>query len=267
MYDKVRKLLYEKEVLNIDVNNDKLLEAHYLILRKKKLLNSAFETFYKDMSKICDQNFFCDGLEVELGSGVGFFKKIRKNVLSSEFERKGLSYDLKIDATNMNLKDNSIKCIFAINVFHHIAFPSKFFNELIRVLKTNGGCILIEPHNGFFSRFLHKNLHENEYFDTEKIEWDDEKSFGPLANANQALAHNVFVRDKSLFVEKYGEHLEIIHEQYELNGLRYLFSGGLNFRQILPSFLDYFLKTIENTLSPFAKFWTPFKMTVIKKIK
>ena len=88
MYDKVRKLLYEKEVLNIDVNNDKLLEAHYLILRKKKLLNSAFETFYKDMSKICDQNFFCDGLEVELGSGVGFFKKIRKNVLLQNLREK-----------------------------------------------------------------------------------------------------------------------------------------------------------------------------------
>ena len=37
-------------------------------------------------------------------------------------------------------------------------------------------CILIEPHNGFFT-FLHKNLHENEYFDTEK-EWDD-KSLCP----------------------------------------------------------------------------------------
>ena len=36
MYSKIRNLLYEKEVLNIDVNNDKLLKAHYLILRKKK---------------------------------------------------------------------------------------------------------------------------------------------------------------------------------------------------------------------------------------
>ena len=78
VYSKIRNLLYEKEVLNIDVNNDKLLKAHYLILRKKKLLNSAFETFYKDMSEICDRSFYCDGLEIELGSGVGFFKSIRK---------------------------------------------------------------------------------------------------------------------------------------------------------------------------------------------
>ena len=267
MYSKIRNLLYEKEVLNIDVNNDKLLKAHYLILRKKKLLNSAFETFYKDMSEICDQSFLCDGLEIELGSGVGFFKNIRKNVLSSEFEREGLNYDLNIDATNMNLKNNSVKCIYAINVFHHIAFPTKFFDELIRVLNKNGGCILIEPHNGFFSRLLHKNLHKNEYFDTEKKEWDNKRSFGPLANANQALAHNVFVRDKAEFEEKYGEHLKIIHEQYELNGLRYLFSGGLNFKQLLPSFFNFFLKNLEKVLSPFAKFWTPYKMTVIKKIK
>jgi len=267
MNSKIRNFLYEKNVLNVDVNNDQLLKIHLSILRKKKLLNSAFKSFYKDMSKICDQYFLVNGLEIELGSGVGFFKDIRSSILTSEFKRNGIDYDLEVDATNMDLASDSVKCIFAINVFHHIAFPTKFFDELIRVLKKNGGCILIEPHNGFFSRLLHKNLHNDEYFDTKKTQWDNNKSFGPLANANQALAHNIFVRDISIFKEKYGGSLEIIHEQYELNGLRYLFSGGLNFKQLLPSFSDYFLRMLEILFSPLAKFWTPYKMIVIKKIK
>ncbi len=264
---KIRNLLYENDVLNVDVNSNELVKIHLSILKKKKLLNSAFLTFYKDMTKICDKYFLIDGLEIELGSGVGFFKNIRKNILTSEFQRKGIKYDLELDATNLNLNNDSVKCIYAINVFHHIPSPTKFFDELVRVLKKNGGCILIEPHNGFFSRILHTYLHKDEYFDTTKKEWDNKKSFGPLANANQALAHNVFVRDVIKFKKKYGAHLEIIHEQYELNGFRYLFSGGLNFKQILPSFLNSFLKIIEKLLSPFAKFWTPYKMIVIKKIK
>ena len=267
MNHKIRNLLYEKDVLGVDVNSNQLVKIHLSILKKKKLLNSAFKTFYKDMSKICDQYFSVDGLEIELGSGVGFFKDIRKNILTSEFQRKGINYDLKLDATNLNLNNNSIRCIYGINVFHHIPYPTKFFDELIRVLKNNGGCILIEPHNGFFSRVLHKNLHNDEYFDTNKIEWDNNKSFGPLANANQALAHNIFVRDIELFNKKYGESLKIVHEQYEINGLRYFFSGGLNFKQFLPSFLNSFLKMVEVLFSPFAKYWTPYKMIVIKKIK
>ena len=90
---KIRKFLYEKDVLDIDVNSNELLKIHLSILKKKRLLNSAFKTFYKDMSKICDQFFSIDGLEIELGSGVGFFKDIRKNVLTSEFQRKGINYD------------------------------------------------------------------------------------------------------------------------------------------------------------------------------
>ena len=130
-----------------------------------------------------------------------------------------------------------------------------------------GGCILIEPHNGFLSRFIHKNIHKDEYFDTKTINWDEKKTYGPMANANQALAHNIFVRDISIFNKKYGKYLQVIHEQYELNGLRYLFSGGLNFKQLLPSFSIFFLRILEILFSPFAKFWTPYKMIVIKRIK
>ena len=266
MKPKIRNLLYEKSVLNVDVNDNQLLKIHQSILKKKKLLISAFKTFYKDMSKICDQHFLVEGLEIELGSGSSFFKDIRRNILTSEFQRKGISYDLELDATNLNLDNDSVRCIYAINTFHHIPYPTKFFDELIRVLKKNGGCVLIEPHNGLFSRLLHKNLHKHEYFDTDKVGWDN-KTFGPLANSNQALAHNIFVRDIDLFNKKYGKRLKIIHEQYEINGLRYFFSGGVNFKQLLPSFIIPFLKILEILCSPFAKLWTPYKMTVIKKIK
>ena len=262
----IQSFFYDKEVKDIDVDSAKLSMIHLSIIKKKTLLRSAFQTFYEDMSKICDRFFCKDGLEVELGSGVGFFKNFRKQVISSDI-RPGLEYDMNIDATNMSLEDDSIKCIFAINVLHHIPYPNKFFKELIRVLRKDGGCILIEPHNGFISKLLHKNMHKDEYFDTDEVNWDKENSNSILSNANQALSHNIFERDKLIFQKKYGSNLEIIHTQYEINGLRYIFSGGLNFKQILPSFFLPLLLFIEKIFQPFAKFWMPYKMTVIKKIK
>ena len=57
-------------------------------------------------------------------------------------------------------------------MFHHISHPTKFLNELNRVLKKDGGCILIEPHDGLISRFIAKNIHKDEYYDTNELEWD-----------------------------------------------------------------------------------------------
>jgi ubiquinone/menaquinone biosynthesis C-methylase UbiE len=265
-FEKIRNFLYEKDVIDVDVNSKKLAKINSNILKKKLLLKSAYKTFYKDMALVCDNYFIKKGLEIELGSGTGFFKKIRKKVITSDI-RLGLRYNIRIDAMNMKLKKNSVKCIYAINVFHHIANPNKFFNELIRVLKKDGGCILIEPHNGFLSRMLHSYSCKEEYFDTRAKEWVAKKTVGPLSNANQALSYNIFERDENKFKKKYGKNLKIIHKQYEINGLRFIFSGGLNFKQLVPNFFLPLLFVIEFFLFPFAKFWTPYRMIVLKKVK
>ena len=265
MKKKIQDFFYYKEVKDADVDSEELSKIHSSIIKNKILLRSAFQTFYKDMSKACDKFLCKDGIEIELGSGVGFFKDFRNNIITSDI-RPGLKYDMNLDATNMNLDNNSVKCIFAINVLHHITQPNKFFKELIRVLKKNGGCILIEPHNGFLSRLLHTHMHKDEYFDTDELEWDKIDHKGALSNANQALSHNIFIRDKLIFEKNYGDELKVIYSKYEINGLRYILSGGLNFKQIFPSIFLPILILIEKILKPFARFWSPYKMTVIKKI-
>uniref|UniRef100_UPI00404899EC class I SAM-dependent methyltransferase n=1 Tax=Orrella sp. TaxID=1921583 RepID=UPI00404899EC len=78
---------------------------------------------------------------------------------------------MKLDALAMNLADNTVRCIYAINVFHHLPDPDLFFAELARVLHPGGGCILIEPHCGFASSLLHRHLHSDEHFDPNAPEW------------------------------------------------------------------------------------------------
>lgn len=262
--NRLRHWLYDPNVRNVDVDDNALLAIHSSVLREKRLLRSAFETFYRDMSAFCDRYFPVPGAEIELGTGAGFFKSLRPALQTSDV-RKGPNIDMELDAQAMALPDDSVRCIYAINVFHHLPDPERFFNELVRVLRPGGGCILIEPHGGCSSASLHRHLHNDEHFDTAAQGWKTTEIGGPLSGANQALAHIVFQRDLRRFNDLYGDSLEIVYRGYELNALRYLLSGGLNFRQLVPSFMASPLTMLESLLGALARFWSLHQVIVIRK--
>lgn len=264
MIERIRKWLYEPRVSGVDVDDNALLDIHTAILREKPLLRSAFETFYRDMINLCDRLLTTSGTELELGSGAGFFKDLRPELVTSDI-RKAEHIDIALDAQNMALPDESVRCIYAINVFHHLPDPDRFLSELCRVLRPSGGCILIEPHIGFGSALLHRYLHSDERFLPDAKSWQTTDIAGPLSGANQALAYIVFERDIERFNNLYGEQLEIVHRGYTQNALRYLFSGGLNFRQLLPSALEPVLRFLETIGRPLARYWSFHQVIVIRK--
>ena len=261
----LRNFFYEPLLANLHPDDPNLLSTHKKIISKKPLLRSAFEAFYIDMAMLCDCYFDICGDEIELGSGVGFFKKLRKNLKTSDI-RNNDDHDLQINALKMNLKNESVRCLYAVNVFHHLSDPELFFSEVCRVLKVGGGLILIEPHIGFFSAFLHRHLHKSETFLPRQQSWKNKDISGPLSGANQALAYIIFERDYNLFNKKYGAQLNVIHKRYALNSFRYFFSGGVNFKQLAPSFMIRPLALLENILKPFAFFWSLHQVIVIKRI-
>jgi len=260
----LRNWLYEPRVQGVSVDDNALLAIHMEVLRKKPLLRSAFETFYSDMMGLCDRLLAPAGLELELGSGAGFFSSMRAGLVTSDI-RKGPHIDMELDAQSMRLADASVRCIYAINVFHHLPDPELFFAELCRVLVTGGGCILVEPHNGMCSALLHRHLHTDESFEPDAASWKNTEITGPLSGANQALAHIVFTRDLARFNSLYGQTLEIAHQDYVLNALRYLISGGLNFRQLLPSVFEPVLRALEYASKPLARHLSLHQVTVIRK--
>lgn len=85
-----------------------------------------------------------------------------------------------------------------------------------------------------------------------------------MAGANQALSYIVFKRDLSLFLKKYPQ-LEVVEQKVLPNYLRYLLSGGLNFRQIIPSFCEPLIKLMELLISPFNSILGLHHSIVIRK--
>jgi SAM-dependent methyltransferase len=171
--------------------------------------------------------------------------------------------DMVVDAQNMPFEANSIRGIYGINCFHHFPNPNLFFNELERVLNPGGGCVLIDPYYGFVASRFYKRIFDTETFDKTQKEWVN-KDLGYMMGANQALSYIVFMRDKKK-LEELHPNLEIVLQRPLNNYMRYLLSGGLNFREILPSFFTPLIKLGEYILTPFRRILGLHHIIVIRK--
>lgn len=226
------------------------------------MLRDVFVEFHHGFRRLADRYFKVQGLEVELGAGIAPMRNSYPEVLATDIVATE-TLDMALDAEAMRLDDQSVRAFYGQNCFHHFPHPERFFTELERTLKIGGGAILIEPFHGPFAAFLYKRLFRSEGFDKHFPSWET-PSTGPMNGANQALSYIVFVRDRQAFERKHPG-LEIVHQEICGNYLRYLISGGLNFRQLLPDALIPVLKVVEKLLYPVRRLMALHHIVVIRR--
>ena len=167
------------------------------------------------------------------------------------------------DAHDIKFESNSFELIYMRNVIHYIDYPFKAFSEIYRCLKPGGKIVMIEPTNTLFSRLFFKYVHQEE-FDSTKDEWvvDGE---GRLADANIAMPWIIFIRDREKFLKKYPD-LKIL-KIHKHTPFRMFLSGGLSYKQFVPSASFGFFTNIEKLLLPFNDTTGSFMTIVVKKIE
>jgi len=247
----------------MDVDGMSRLNLHRIMLERKRMLRDVFTEFHHLFKKLDQQLFSGNGIEVELGAGISPMRDSYPNVLATDIV-DAPHLDKVINAEAMDLADNSVRAIYGQNCFHHFPHPDAFFFELERVLIPGGGAILLEPYYGPFASFLFKRISRTEGFDKKSPSWETPDA-GPMNGANQALSYIVFVRDR-LELERKHPSLEIVHEQRIDNYLKYLLSGGLNFRQLLPDTMTSPVSFIEKLLKP-LNFWLALHHIVVIRKK
>lgn len=256
------KLLANKNFENVSPDSPDFFLIQRKVLRKNKIIRDVFTEFHKYFLKL--EKKYSDGIgkRIELGSG-SFSIKLSDNKILSSDVIKNKHIDLKLDAEKMKLKNNSVKSLFLQNVFHHIANPSLFFEECERVLTKGGVVIILEPYYNFISKILYRRISFNEYFDKNEIKWSYRKK-SRMSFANQAQSYKIFVRDKKKFKKLFPK-IHIIHTSLAQNFFRYLFSGGIYFKQLFPNFFFTYLKKLEKILKPFHKYFAIHWIIVLKK--
>jgi SAM-dependent methyltransferase len=256
--------LAEPLMRNVDVDSPGLLEVQREILASKPLLSGVFQDFY-DSCIVLDRRYFSgSGIRVEIGAGISQFKRRYPDVIVTDI-KPGAHLDMVVDALAMPFGDETVRALYAINAFHHFPDPDRFFDELERVLAPGGGCVLIDPHGGALARWLYPRLFATETYDLQQPLWQSsESSHGVMSGANQALSQIVFVRDLALLRERHPR-LEFIGRRPLTNYPRYLLSGGLNFRQLVPSATAGLLRSVERLLAPMAGVLALHEIFVLRK--
>lgn len=248
------KLPHLGKINNLDDPNTTIL--HSQIIREKVFLRNLYIDFYGIFKKSVGQNA---KTLVELGSGGGFIKEIIPGVITSDIISVP-NIDMTFSAEQMPFESGSVDAFFMIDVLHHVKRPRFFFAEAQRCLKKGGKVVMIEPANTVWYRFIFKNFH-HEIFDT-SAGWEIDKT-GPLSDANGALAWIIFQRDRKLFESEF-KNLKITSISFH-TPFRYIFSGGLTYRQLLPAFMYGLVNFLEVCLCPFNKWLGMFETIILEK--
>jgi SAM-dependent methyltransferase len=231
---------------------------HGQIIRRKRFLFEVYRDFYKRLENglgAVDRG----SRVVELGSGGGFIKEVMPSVVTSDILQVP-HVDVRFSAERMPFGDRSVDAFLMINVFHHIKQPLEFLRELDRSLKPRGRILMIEPSNTVWGRFITTNFHHEDFDPTAgwKIEGD-----GPLSQANGALPWIVFSRDREIFEREFPT-LRITAFEPHMP-LKYLISGGLSVRQLLPSACYPLVDSLERVLRPFNRWFGMFYYVALSK--
>jgi SAM-dependent methyltransferase len=262
MLSVIKDFLIHPKIKNLDVNSSRIVEISREIIHSKRMFKEVISELYAKCYNLDKKYFSQQGSKLEIGAGVSFIKDLYPEVITSDIKSTP-HLDMEVDALNMSFDDESLGAIYGLNCFHHLPNPDMFFNELKRVLVKKGGCVIIDPYHGPLASFLYKRLFSDETFDKKQTNWEDPNN-EIMKGANQALSYIVFKRDAHILEQKHPE-LEVILQKPFNNYLRYLISGGLNFKALLPNFMIPVLKFIEFILTPINHLFALHQVIVIRK--
>ncbi|MDX2240569.1 MAG: methyltransferase domain-containing protein [Leptolyngbyaceae cyanobacterium bins.302] len=228
------------------------------IIQRKPFLYNTYRSFYHQLLRAIEQ--VPEGEVVELGSGASFLQKYAPQITTSDvLPYEGV--DRVFSALDMPFSDSTVAAFVMVDVFHHLQDSRQFFQAALRCLKPGGKIVMVEPANTAWSRFVYTNFH-HEPFETRG--WWGFDTGGPLSGANMALPWIVFCRDRRQFQAEFPG-LRIctirIHTPF-----RYLLSGGLSFRQLLPSWTYPLVEAIESLLTPVNSYLGMFMTIELEKI-
>lgn len=250
------KLPETKNIADLDDPATTLLHAQ--IVRKKPFLEKTYRDFYSEFKQAFPETK--NKTLIELGSGGGFLKEVMPDVITSDVLPLP-NVDKVFSALDMPFANTSVDAFFMVDVLHHIPDAEKFFKEANRCLKPGGKIIMIEPANTPFGHLIYSNFH-HEKFDPAGP-WHLEEQ-GPLSVANGAIPWIIFHRDRKIFESKFPT-LKIVRVRPH-TPFRYLISGGLSFRQFLPSFMYPLVKGLEILLTPLNRLLGVFQTIELQKL-
>lgn len=226
----------------MDIDDPRTTELRLEIIRRKPFLQKIYNDWYRMIQSWIPAG---SGGILELGSGAGYLYSFIPEVIRSEVFFCG-NVDLIADARSLPIASRSLKSIVMTDVFHHIPDVSAFLREATRCLRPGGRIIMIEPWVTSWSRLIFGRFHHEPFLPN--IDSWEIPAKGPLSGANGALPWIVLIRDRNRLNTEFPKlHVEVIRP---IMPFRYLVSGGISLRNLMPSASYFAWEWLERALAP-----------------
>jgi SAM-dependent methyltransferase len=241
----------------LDLDDPQTTYLRRRILEEKRFLRKIYEEWYRGLAASLPE-----GAEpvVELGSGAGFLSAFVPGLVRSEVFHTP-DVDVVLDGLALPFASASLRGIVMTNVLHHLPRPLRFFAEAARCVRPAGVVAMIEPWVTPWSRLVYTRLH-HEPFLPESRQWEISGS-GPLSAANGALPWILFRRDRERFERQTPQWR--IRSVTPIMPFRYLVSGGISLRSLVPAASYPLWRWLEDALSPFSGWLAMFARVVLER--
>src|SRR5262245_7070369 len=226
----------------VDLDDPALVPVVRRIVREKVFLRRIYEEWYAALARLLPDG---PGRVLELGSGGGFFADVVPDAIASELQPCA-HVDLVLDGQALPSADATLRAIVMTDVLHHLPESRRFLREAARALRVRGRVLMIEPWVTPWSSFVYTRFH-HEPFRPDAPDWEFPRG-GPLSASNMALPWIMFDRDRARFEREFPEWRIIALEPFM--PLRYLLSGGVSLRALMPAFTFPLWRAIERAVSP-----------------
>lgn len=255
----LRRLLAYPLTASLDLDDPVTTALRKSIIASKPFLRAIYDEWYTLLASELPSG---EGEALEIGSGAGYCSSFIADLITSEVF---FSPDVKIvlDAQQMPFRDGSLRAIMMTNVLHHMPDVRRFLSEARRCLRAGGKILMVEPWVSNWSKFVYTHLH-HEPFDPKTADWSF-PSTGPLSSANGALPWILFVRDRLEFESCFPE--LSVEQIRPFLPLRYLVSGGVGMRSLVPGFTHEIWARLERMLQPQMSRLAMFAFIVLERRK
>lgn len=244
----------------LDIDDPHTTQRRLQIIQEKAFLRRIYEEWYAVIAAALPTG---SGQVLELGSGAGFLTQYIPQLISSEnFYCEGVKVKLVLDGHRLPFVDNALRGIVMTNVLHHLPQSRCFFSEAERCVRPGGVIAMIEPWVTCWSRTVYTHLH-HEPFDPESPIWEFPRT-GPLSGANGALPWIVFGRDREQFEREFP--MWQVRTVNPFMPFRYLISGGLSLRSLMPGWSFGFWRAWEDALGPLRSTCAMFAFIVLERV-
>lgn len=209
----------------------------------KPSLRACYEAFYSRI--VANFNTAISGLDVEIGAGIGNFKKFYPDVISTDvFPHPWV--DQVEDAYSLSFADGSVRNLVLFDVFHHLRHPGRALEEFRRVLAPGGRVLIFEPDMGLLPRLVYGLGHHEPLGLDKTIQWttDTDGTGESDYYAAQGNAYRIFVK---------GEHRSDLRGWASISVTRlaewsYLLTGGFSGPSLCPAPLLPLYRVVDRVL-------------------